>query len=82
MIRKAEKAKLYVKAKEGVDFIEEDTDEPPQVPKLKPKPKLKPVKSILSIIDDSDDEGDEEESAPIKAKSHKIMKAIECDFID
>ena len=51
--------------------------------KLKtPQPAPAKVKSVLSIIDDSDDEGDEEESAPIKAKSHKIMKAIECDFID
>ena len=74
LIRKAEKAKLYVKAKEGVDFIEEDIDKSP-----KPKPKPTKVKSILSIIDGSDDES---EGETINAKDHKIMKAMECDFID
>jgi len=40
-----------------------------------------PVKSVLSIIDDSDDE---DEGPTIKIKDHKIIKAIECecDFLD
>ena len=59
------------------DNSDEEIDSPPP-----PKSKSKPVKSVLSIIDDSDEESDEEESAPINAKSHKIMKALECDFIE
>jgi hypothetical protein len=103
LIRKAEIAKQYVKAKEGANFIDEDTDEPPQVPKKiekpyvrvidddsddeqecpppKPKPKSKPVKSVLSIIDGSDDES-EEETTTINATGHKIMKALDVDFIE
>ena len=43
--------------------------------------KPKPVKTVLSIIDDSDDE---DEGPTIKIKDHKIIKAIECecDFLD
>jgi predicted nucleic acid-binding Zn-ribbon protein len=43
--------------------------------------KPKPVKSVLSIIDDSDDE---DEGPTIRIKDNKIMKAIECecDFLD
>ena len=43
--------------------------------------KPKPVKSVLSIIDDSDDE---DEGPTIRIKDHKIIKAIECecDFLD
>ena len=37
-------------------------------------------KSIISMIDDSDDE--DEKLKPINAKEHKIIKALECDFID
>jgi hypothetical protein len=32
------------------------------------------------MIDDSDDE--DENVKPINAKEHKIVKALECDFID
>jgi hypothetical protein len=41
----------------------------------------KPVKSVISILDDSDSE---DEVKPIKLKGNKIMKALEseCDFID
>jgi len=59
------------------DNSDEEIDSPPP-----PKSKSKPVKSVLSIIDDSDEDSDGEESAPINAKSHKIMKALECDFIE
>jgi len=44
-----------------------------------------PVKSVLSIIDDSDDEEEgEEKSITVRIKDNKIMKALECDcdFID
>jgi seryl-tRNA synthetase len=43
--------------------------------------KPKPVKTVLSIIDDSDDE---DEGPTIKIKEHKIIKAIECecDFLE
>ena len=43
--------------------------------------KPKPVKTVLSIIDDSDDE---DEGPTIKIKDHKIIKAIECEcnFLD
>jgi hypothetical protein len=44
-----------------------------------------PVKSILSIIDDSDGEEEgEEKSISVNTKDNKIMKALECDcdFID
>jgi len=88
LIRKAEKAKekakLYVKAKEGANFIDEDIDDPPPPPK--PEPKQSKVKSVLSIIDGSDDEDEgEEESTTINVKSHKIVKAInalDIDFIE
>ena len=84
MIRKAEKAKQYVKAKEGANFIDEDTDEPPPPPK--PEPKQSKVKSVLSITDGSDNEDEgEEESTTINVKSHKIVKAInalDIDFIE
>ena len=53
------------------DNSDEEIDSPPP-----PKSKSKPVKSVLSIIDDSDEDSDGEESAPINAKSHKIMKAL------
>ena len=46
---------------------------------VKPPPARSPVKSALSFIDDSDDEG---EGKPINTKDHKIMKAIECDFLE
>ena len=41
----------------------------------------KPVKSVISILDDSDSE---DEIKPVKLKGNKIMKALEseCDFID
>ena len=41
----------------------------------------KPVKSVISILDDSDSE---DEVKPVKLKGNKIMKALEseCDFID
>jgi hypothetical protein len=32
------------------------------------------------MIDDSDDE--DEKVKPVNAKDHKIIKALECDFID
>ena len=43
--------------------------------------KPKPVKTVLSIIDDSDDE---DEGPTIRIKDHKIIKAIECecDFLE
>jgi cell shape-determining protein MreC len=43
--------------------------------------KPKPLKSVLSIIDDSDDE---DEGPTIRIKDNKIIKAIECecDFLD
>jgi len=43
--------------------------------------KKKPVKTVLSIIDDSDDE---DEGPIIKIKDNKIIKAIECecDFLE
>ncbi len=65
----------------SVRVIDDNSDEEIESPPP-PKSKSKPVKSVLSIIDDSDEESDEEESAPINAKSHKIMKALECDFIE
>jgi hypothetical protein len=65
----------------SVSVIDDNSDEEIDSP-TPPKSKSKPVKSVLSIIDDSDEESDEEESAPINAKSHKIMKALECDFIE
>ena len=48
-----------------------------------PPPAPTPVKSILSVIDDSDDEG-EGEVETVRIKDNKIMKAIEseCDFVD
>jgi hypothetical protein len=70
-----------------IDDSDEESDFPPE-PKLKIEkrseaPPPKPAKSILSIIDDSDDEGEEEEEdKKVSTKSHKIMKAMECDFID
>ena len=53
--------------------IEKKSKSPPQQPA--------PIKSVLSIIDDSDDE---DEGPTIKIKDHKIIKAIECecDFLD
>ena len=45
------------------------------------QPAPAPIKSVLSIIDDSDDE---DEGPTIRIKDHKIIKAIECecDFLD
>jgi hypothetical protein len=43
-----------------------------------PPPTPAPVKSILSIIDDSDEEG-EGEVETIKIKDNKIMSALECE---
>ena len=37
-------------------------------------------KTIIDFIDDSDDE--DEKVKPMNAKDHKIIKALECDFID
>ena len=60
---------------------ESESDEEIKQPK-KPSPPPKPtkVKSVLQMIDDSDDE--DEKVKPINAKDHKILKALECDFID
>jgi hypothetical protein len=44
-----------------------------------------PVKSIISIIDDSDEENDlDEEVKTVRIKDNKIMKALEsdCEFLD
>ena len=57
--------------------IEEDSDEEKVITKKKSK---SPLKSIISMIDDSDDE--DEKVKPVNAKDHKILKALECDFID
>jgi len=57
--------------------IEEDSDEEKVVTKKKSK---SPIKSVISMIDDSDDE--DEKVKPVNAKDHKILKALECDFID
>ena len=72
---------------DDINFIEDldEESEAPPVPALTraPAPTQAPVRSILSIIDDSDDEG-EGEVENIKTKDNKIMKAIEseCDFVD
>jgi phage/plasmid-associated DNA primase len=57
--------------------LEEDSDEEKVITKKKSK---SPPKSIISMIDDSDDE--DEKVKPVNAKDHKIIKALECDFID
>jgi hypothetical protein len=51
--------------------IEKKLKSPPQQPAK--------CKSIIDFIDDSDDE---DEGPTIKIKDHKIIKAIECDFLD
>ena len=55
----------------------EESDEEKVVTKKKSK---SPPKSVISMIDDSDDE--DEKVKPVNAKDHKIIKALECDFID
>ena len=55
----------------------EESDEEKVITKKKSKSS---PKSIISMIDDSDDE--DEKVKPINAKEHKIIKALECDFID
>jgi hypothetical protein len=63
-----------------IDDSDEESDPPPPPPPQIEQKKLKsPTKSILSIIDGSDDES---EGETINAKDHKIMKAMECDFVD
>ena len=75
---------LDVRKKPVIRVIEEsdeetESDEEIKQPKKK-SPPLKPtkVKSVLQMIDDSDDE----DVKPVNAKDHKIVKALECDFID
>jgi phage/plasmid-associated DNA primase len=55
----------------------EESDEEKVITKKKSKSS---PKSIISMIDDSDDE--DEKVKPVNAKDHKIVKALECDFID
>jgi hypothetical protein len=60
---------------------ETESDEEVKQPKKKsPPPKPTKVKSVLQMIDDSDDE--DEKVKPVNVKDHKIVKALECDFID
>jgi len=68
-------------AKKTVIRVIDDSDEETEPPK-KPTPPPQPtkIKSVLQMIDDSDDE--DEKVKPVNAKDHKIIKALECDFID
>ena len=67
-------------AKKPVIRVVDDSDEETEVSEKPPPPQPTKVKSVLQMIDDSDDE--DEKVKPINAKEHKIVKALECDFID
>ena len=69
-----------VKAKKTVIRVIDDSDEETEPPKKPTPPEPIKVKSVLQMIDDSDDE--DEKVKPMNAKDHKIIKALECDFID
>jgi phage/plasmid-associated DNA primase len=72
-----QKIELQNKMYEKKSYVEEESDEEIITKKKKSK---SPPRSIISMIDDSDDE--DEKVKPINAKEHKIVKALECDFID
>jgi hypothetical protein len=72
--------KPVVRVIEDSDEETESDEEIERPKKSSPPPQPIKAKSVLQMIDDSDDE--DEKVKPINAKDHKIIKAIECDFID